>query len=64
MTFSCPNHEAAEQKCTLLNTLCVPGRPGCVLEGKATFAEDIDTRIRQAEEIASTGRRRQPRPKR
>jgi hypothetical protein len=58
MTFSCPNYDDEKKKCARLHTLCVPGREGCVLEGKATFADDIETRIQRAEELAAGGRRR------
>ncbi len=52
MTFACPNRDD-DGRCRMLDTLCVPGRPGCVQEGTATFALDVETRIRMAEEQAA-----------
>ncbi|MDF1513029.1 MAG: hypothetical protein P1S60_04395 [Anaerolineae bacterium] len=49
MTFSCPNYDHASCFCQRLNKLCVAGRPGCVLEGKVDFGEDIEVRIARAE---------------
>ena len=50
MSFSCPNYDLNADRCLKLDTLCVPGRPGCVAEGKVRFSEDIEIRIRRAEE--------------
>lgn len=50
MTFSCPNYNLSTETCQRLNKLCVAGRPGCVLEGKVEFGEDIDLRIKRAED--------------
>jgi hypothetical protein len=50
MTFSCPNFDLSTDTCLRLNKLCVAGRPGCVLYGKADFGEDLDTRIKRAED--------------
>lgn len=30
-----------------LNTDCLPGRPGCVLEGKVRFSEDIEKKLKE-----------------
>lgn len=58
MTFSCPNIQDPEGLCKKLKTLCVPGRPGCVLCGKVSFAEPVEERIKRAEELAKNPRRR------
>ena len=58
MTFSCPNYDLKTESCQRLNTLCVAGRPGCVLHGKADFGEDIDLRIKRAKERAAVNRHR------
>ena len=52
MTFSCPNYDLKTESCQRLKTLCVAGRPGCVLHGKVDFGEDIEIRIKRAEERA------------
>ena len=53
MSFSCPNYDTHTEQCRKLSTLCVPGRPGCVLEGKVKFSEDLQTRITRAEAQAA-----------
>lgn len=53
MSFSCPHFEPCDERCTRLDTDCVPGRPGCVLAGKAVFAVPVETRIRDKEEEKS-----------
>jgi len=53
MTFSCPNYDVHTEMCRKVNALCVPGRTGCVLAGKVTFSEDLQTRIQRAEERAA-----------
>ena len=58
MTFSCPNYDLKTETCQRLNNLCVAGRPGCVLQGKVDFGEDIDVRIKRAEERAENKRQR------
>jgi hypothetical protein len=56
MTFSCPNYDLKTETCQRLNKLCVAGRPGCVLQGKVDFGEDIEVRIKRAEERAEIKR--------
>lgn len=43
-----------------LNSDCIPGRPGCVLEGKVKFSEDIEKKLKdlEAETAARKKRRR------
>jgi hypothetical protein len=50
MSFSCPHFCPDEDHCLRLKTDCVPGRKGCVLEGKAVFAVPAEERVRLREE--------------
>lgn len=50
MSFSCPHFCPDADHCLRLKTDCVPGRKGCVLEGKAVFAVPAEERVRQREE--------------
>jgi len=47
MTFSCKNFDFNAENCMKLNTDCIPGRPGCVLEGKVKFSEDIEQKLQK-----------------
>jgi len=50
MTFTCPYFRPDDEWCLLLKTVCVPGRPGCVLKkAKNMFLVPVEERIRQAE---------------
>ena len=49
MTFSCKNFDFNAENCIKLNTDCIPGRPGCVLEGKVKFSEDIEKKLKDLE---------------
>ncbi len=50
MSFACPHFCPDEDHCLRLKTDCVPGRRGCVLEGKAEFAVPAEQRVREREE--------------
>ena len=50
MSFSCPHFRPDDEHCLRLNTDCVPGRRGCVLEGKSVFAVPAEVRVREREE--------------
>ena len=50
MSFSCPHYCSDEDHCVRLKTDCVPGRRGCVLEGRAVFAVPAEVRVRLKEE--------------
>jgi hypothetical protein len=50
MTFSCPHFRPEDESCLRLKTDCVPGRRGCVLEGKSVFAVPAEQRVREKEE--------------
>ncbi len=45
MSFFCPHFDAATDQCMRLKCECIPGRPGCVLRGKVTFAVPAEERI-------------------
>ena len=49
MSFSCPHFRPNDDRCLRLKTDCVPGRRGCVLEGKAVFAVPAEQRVRERE---------------
>ena len=49
MTFSCKNFDFNTENCMKLNSVCIPGRPGCVLEGKVKFSEDIEKKLKKLE---------------
>ena len=49
MTFSCKNFDFNENNCMKLKCECIPGRPGCVLEGKVKFSEEIEKRLAELE---------------
>jgi len=47
MTFSCKNFDFNAENCMKLKSDCIPGRPGCVLEGKVKFSEDIENKLKK-----------------
>jgi hypothetical protein len=50
MSFSCPHFCPDADHCLRLKTDCVPGRRGCVLEGKTVFAVPVEERLRERAE--------------
>ncbi|MBU0910067.1 MAG: hypothetical protein KKA54_11815 [Proteobacteria bacterium] len=50
MTFSCKNYEFDTDTCAKLKTECIPGRRGCVLEGKVKLSEELQNRLNKLEE--------------
>ncbi len=50
MSFSCPHFCPDDEHCLRLKTDCVPGRRGCVLDGKSVFAVPAEERVRLREE--------------
>lgn len=50
MSFSCKNYDYNDDKCLMLKTDCIPGRPGCVLEGRVTLSEALIARINGLEQ--------------
>jgi hypothetical protein len=47
MTFHCKNYDINKDKCKKLNGECVPGRKGCVLEGRVVVSEELEEKIRE-----------------
>ncbi len=58
MSFYCPNIDEKTGDCKRLNTICVPGRTGCVLAGKVKFSLPLEERIKRAEELRKNPRKR------
>jgi hypothetical protein len=50
MSFSRPHFRIDDDHCLRLKTDCVPGRRGCVLEGRGVFAVPAEQRVREREE--------------
>lgn len=61
MTFSCGNHDFDTDRCNLLKTKCIMGRPGCVLEGKVKVSEEILARLEELDEERSRRMKRRKR---
>jgi hypothetical protein len=57
VSFACPHFCPDDESCVRLKTDCVPGRRGCVLEGKSVFAVPAEKRVRllEAEKRAKSG---------
>ena len=58
MTFSCENHDFDTDRCKKLKAKCIMGRPGCVLEGKVKFSDDILARLQELDEDRALKRQR------
>lgn len=50
MSFSCPHFRPNDEHCLRLNTVCVPGRRGCVLPASVVYAVPAEVRVREKEE--------------
>lgn len=64
MTFSCKNYDFGTDGCNKLHADCIPGRPGCVLEGKVKVSENLAARLRDLAEKTGprpSGKRREKR---
>ena len=46
MTFHCKNYDIVEDKCKRLHGECVPGRRGCVVEGRVALSEALEEKIK------------------
>lgn len=57
MTFACTNYDYNTDKCQKLKTECIPGRPGCVLEGKVKLSEELQKRITGVTEATAKRRK-------
>jgi hypothetical protein len=61
MTFSCKNFDFNTENCLKLKSDCIPGRPGCVLEGRVSFSEEIEKKLQELEaRTADRKKRRRP----
>ena len=49
MTFSCKNIDLNTDYCMKLKAECIPGRPGCVLEGRVAVSEEIEKKLKKLE---------------
>lgn len=50
MSFSCKNYDYNYDNCLMLKQECIPGRPGCVLEGRVALSEVLIERIKGLEQ--------------
>ncbi|GAB4347737.1 MAG: hypothetical protein Kow0089_25100 [Desulfobulbaceae bacterium] len=55
MTFHCKNYDINADACRKLKGECIPGRKGCVLEGRVAVSDELAERIREID--AATARR-------
>jgi len=62
MTFSCKNFNFNTEDCLKLKTDCIMGRPGCLLEGKVTFSEEIEKKLKDLEEATKERKQRRRNP--
>ena len=46
MTFHCKHYDINKDKCKRLKGECIPGRKGCVLEGRMVLSEELEEKIR------------------
>lgn len=51
MTFHCKNYDINKDRCKRLKGECVPGRKGCVLEGRVALSEELEERIRELDSM-------------
>jgi hypothetical protein len=56
MSFSCKNYDYNDDKCLMLKQDCIPGRPGCVLEGRVALSEALLERIKELEHNKAPGK--------
>jgi hypothetical protein len=53
MSFHCRNYDLTNGRCNRLNGECVPGRKGCVLEGRIAVTDELAEKIRQINEATA-----------
>ena len=58
MTFSCKYFDFNTENCLKLKTDCIMGRPGCVLEGRMVFSEEIEKKLNDLKNKSKKSRRR------
>ncbi len=56
MTFHCKNYDINGDSCKKLKGECLPGRKGCVLEGRVAISEELEEKIKELEESLKKGR--------
>jgi len=56
MSFSCKNYDYNDDKCLMLKQDCIPGRPGCVLEGRVALSEALQERIEELAQKKAPGK--------
>ena len=56
MSFSCKNYDYNDDKCLMLKLDCLPGSPGCVLEGKVALSDALTARIKELEQQKASGK--------
>ncbi|MFH7319011.1 hypothetical protein ACHHRT_00195 [Desulfurivibrio sp. D14AmB] len=49
MTFSCRNYDFNLNNCQKLKSDCIPGRRGCVLEGRVKLSEELEKKVAELE---------------
>ncbi len=62
MTFSCKNFDFNTDDCLKLKTDCIMGRPGCLLEGKVAFSEEIEKKLKALEEGKKERKKKRRKP--
>jgi hypothetical protein len=62
MTFSCKNLDLNTGDCLKLKTECIMGRPGCLLEGKVAFSEEIEKKLKELEDKSKKSKKRRRNP--
>ena len=53
MTFHCKNYDIVKDKCKRLHGECVPGRRGCVVEGRVALSEELEEKIKALDKTVS-----------
>ncbi len=62
MTFSCKNFDFNTDDCLKLKTDCIMGRPGCLLEGKVAFSEEIEKKLNDLEDKSKKRKKKRRNP--
>jgi len=57
MSFSCKNYNYDTDNCLKLKAACIPGRRGCVLEGRVKVSEELARRLAEIDEASKERRR-------
>ncbi|PLX79094.1 MAG: hypothetical protein C0616_12415 [Desulfuromonas sp.] len=50
MTFACKHYDHDAECCRRLKCECIPGRPGCMLDGQFELSEDLKERLKSLED--------------